>query len=73
MACSASVSKLLRRYSRRKDFLPDFFSSEIEEHLKKLEWIVSYISLSMNSGRGKNRMRCKLKLYIFIGVILFSV
>ena len=35
VACSASVSKLLlRRYSRRKDFLPDFFSYEIEEHLE---------------------------------------
>ena len=40
---------------------------------RKLEWVVSYISLSMNSGRGKNRMRRKLKLYIFIEVILFSV
>ena len=43
------------------------------EAYRKLEWIVSYISLSMNSGRGKNRMRRTLKLYIFIGVILFSV
>ena len=43
------------------------------EASRKLEWIVSYISLSINSGRGKNRMRRKVKLYIFIGVYLFSV
>ena len=43
------------------------------EASRKLEWIVSYISLTMNSGRGKKRMRRKLKFYIFVGVILFSV
>ena len=58
---------------KEKRFSPRALLLGKGEAYRKLEWVVSYISLSMNSGRGKNRMRRKLKLYIFIGVILFSV
>ena len=58
---------------KEKRFSPRALLLAKREASRKLEWIVSYISLSINSGRGKNRMRRKLKLYIFIGVYLFSV
>ena len=56
---------------KEKRFSPRALLLGKGEAYRKLEWVVSYISLSMNSGKGKNRMR--RKLYIFIGVILFSV
>ena len=58
---------------KEKRFSPRALLLGKGEAYRKLEWVVSYISLSMNSGKGKNRMRRKLKLYILIGVTLFSV
>ena len=42
------------------------------EASRKLEWIVSYISLSMNSGRGKNKMRRKLLFLLELFCFLFK-
>ena len=65
--------EVISQIFKEKRFSPRALLLAKWEASRKLEWIVSYISLSINSGRGKNRMRRKLKLYIFIGVYLFSV
>ena len=39
---------------------------------RKLEWIVSYISLSMNSRRGKNKMRRELLFLLELFCFLFK-